>query len=74
MSQEWTGLIWLLFGSERACLADSQPPDQSHDDYSCRWNRNGPEFVGHLAQEAEVTRRGFSTQRYLSAINPSCSS
>lgn len=60
-------LVWFQYCYPfilQACQAKSVPPNQCHDEYSCRWHRGGPEFVGILALEAGVKRSGFSMERY----------
>lgn len=47
----------------KACQAGVVPPDQTHDDYDCKWYGDGPEYVGNLAREAGIDRAGFSMER-----------
>lgn len=47
----------------QACQAGTVPPGQTRDGYVCKWSRDGPEYVGYLAQQAGIDRAGFSIGR-----------
>ena len=69
-------LVWFQHAGSflfQACRAGTIPPHQAHDEYSCRWKRDGPEFVGHLALDAGIQQSGFSLKRYGQLSSSLCS-
>ncbi len=59
-------LVWLnhcALQMLKSCQAGAVPPDQTHNDFDCKWYQDGPEYVGYLAREAGIDRAGFSMER-----------